>query len=261
MACVIGVAVEAQFRGGFRRGPVRMAATDSFDGAFSFCRLMYENVRYEDGGQGWWTDYPDAEENFSIRLSELTKVRISRQSNGEPNYLVVRATDDTLFHCPFIEIEDAGTASFSDLEATRLREYLLKGGFLWSDDFWGPDALVYFEEELNRILPREEYPVVDLTIDHPLFRTMFDVKQVPQIPSIQFWRRTGGATSERGQYSAEVHVRGIADRAGRLMVLMTHNTDISDAWEREGEDEQFFYRFSPDGYAVGINVVLYSLTH
>lgn len=261
LALLVAVAAHAQFRGGFRRGPVRLASPESFDGAFSFCRLMYENVRYEDGGQGWWTDYPDAEQNFSIRLSELTKIRISRQSNGDPNYLVVRATDDTLFQCPFIEIEDAGTASFSDLEATRLREYLLKGGFLWSDDFWGPDALYYFEDELARILPRDEFPIRDLTMDHPLFRTMFEVKQVPQIPSIQYWRRSGGQTSERRGDSAEVHVRGIADRAGRLMVLMTHNTDISDAWEREAEDPRFFYRFSPEGYAVGINVVLYALTH
>lgn len=265
LLCLLGVALEAQFRGGFRggfrRGPIRLATDESFDGSFSFCRLMYDNVRYEDGGQGWWTDYPDAEENFSIRLSELTKVRISRQPNGEPNYLVVRATDDTLFRCPFIEIEDAGTAAFSDIETARLREYLLKGGFLWSDDFWGDNALYYFEEELARILPRDQYPVRDLTLDHPIFRTMFEVQAMPQIPSIQFWRRSGGATSERGEESAEVHVRGITDARGRLMVLMTHNTDISDAWEREGEDQRFFYRFSPDGYAVGINVVLYSLTH
>ena len=75
-----------------------------------------------------------------------------------------------------------------------------------------------------------------------------------------FWRG-GNGTSERGADSARVNFRGIADRNGRLMVVMTHNTDISDAWEREAEDPRFFYQFSPDGYAVGINVVLYALTH
>jgi hypothetical protein len=247
------------FRG--RRTPPRMATPESFDGGFNFCRLQYEQVRWEDGGQGWWTDYPDADINFSIRLSELTKTRISRQPGGEPNYLVVRATDELLFQCPFIEIEDAGTASFSDEEVARLREYLLKGGFLWSDDFWGTLALESFESELARVLPPEEYPIKDITPDHPIFRTMFPLTSIPQIPSIQHWRRSGGGTSERGYDSARVNFRGIADHHGRLMVLMTHNTDISDAWEREGEDPRFFYRFSPDGYAVGINVVMYALTH
>jgi hypothetical protein len=90
---------------------------------------------------------------------------------------------------------------------------------------------------------------------------MFEVKEVPQIPSIQFWRYSGGLTSERGPESAEPHMRAISDRRGRLMVLMTHNTDIADAWEREGEDPSFFYSFSPTGYAVGINVLLYAMTH
>ena len=262
LTVLVVAAVHGQFRG-FRgmRAPIRTPTATSFDGGFNFCRLQYTQVRYEDGGQGWWTDYPDADHNFSIRLSELTKTRISRQESGEPNYLVVRATDDALFQCPFIEIEDAGTASFSDEEAARLRQYLLKGGFLWSDDFWGTAAFQSFKAELARILPPGTYPVIDITADHPLFRTMFQIGQIPQIPSIQHWRRSGGGTSERGPDSEQVHLRGIADPHGRLMVLMTHNTDISDAWEREGEDPRFFYQFSPDGYAVGINVVLYALTH
>jgi hypothetical protein len=87
------------------------------------------------------------------------------------------------------------------------------------------------------------------------------VERLPQIPAIQFWRQSGGFTSERGFDSAEPRARAVFDAHGRVMVLMTHNTDISDAWEREGENEEFFYRFSIDGYAVGINVVLYALTH
>ncbi len=90
---------------------------------------------------------------------------------------------------------------------------------------------------------------------------MFQVKELPQIPSINHWSRSGGETSERGYESAEPHIRGISDKRGRLMVLMTHNTDISDAWEREGEDPRFFYLFSPNGYAVGINVIMYAMTH
>jgi hypothetical protein len=92
-------------------------------------------------------------------------------------------------------------------------------------------------------------------------RTLFEFAELPQIPSISFWRRYNGATSERFELSAQPHFRGIADANGRLMVVMTHNTDISDAWEREAEDPQFFFSFSPQGYAVGLDVVLYGMTH
>jgi hypothetical protein len=266
LAAAIAGAAHAQDWGRFRRGgfrfePPRMASDASFDGAWNFCRGMYESVRREALGQGWRTDYPDADINFSIRLSELTKTRVSRQPDGQPNHLVVRLTDDELFQCPFIEMEDTGTVGFSDEEVARLREYLLKGGFLWVDDFWGDEAWDQWSREIARVLPPSEYPIVDLPPTHPLFRMQFPVAGVPQIPSIQFWRSTGGLTSERGEESAVPHIRGISDRHGRLMVVMTHNTDISDAWEREGEDPRFFYSFSPEGYALGINVVLYALSH
>jgi hypothetical protein len=186
---------------------------------------------------------------------------VSRQGNGQPNYLVVRPTDPALFQCPFVIIEDAGTAGFTDEEVVRLREYLLKGGFMWVDDFWGTMAWEEWRDEIARVLPPGDYPIVDLTPAHPLFRTMFQIQKIPQIPSIAHWRRTEGGTSERGYDSDTVNLRGISDRHGRLMVLMTHNTDIADSWEREGEDAQFFYSFSPDGYAVGINVLLYAMSH
>jgi hypothetical protein len=88
---------------------------------------------------------------------------------------------------------------------------------------------------------------------------MFDLKGVPQIPGIGTF--LAGHTSERGADSAEVHSRAITDRQGRVMVFMTHNTDVSDSWEREGEDPQYFYRFSIDGYRVAVNVLLYAMTH
>ena len=245
-----------------RRGPApRFPTADSFDGYFNFCRGLFHGDRIEAGGQGWWTDYPAADVNFSVRLSELTKTRVSRTAADEPNHLVVRLTDPELFKCPFVEMEDIGTARFSDAEASGLRDYLLKGGFLWVDDFWGELAWLQWVEEIERVLPRHEYPIKTITPDHPIFRTFFNVPRLPQIPSIAFWRRNGGATSERGSESAIPQMYAISDANGRVMVLMTHNTDISDAWEREGEERAFFYQFSPDGYAVGINVMMYAMTH
>jgi hypothetical protein len=158
-------------------------------------------------------------------------------------------------------MEDAGTAFFTEPEVAQLRTYLLKGGFIWADDSWGSFALSNWEDQIGRVLPPAEFPIRDITPEHPLFKTMFQIAEMPQIPSISHWRRSGGGTSERGPDSADVVVRGISDGEGRLMVLMTHNTDISDAWEREGEDPRYFYSFSPNGYAVGINILMYALTH
>ena len=111
------------------------------------------------------------------------------------------------------------------------------------------------------MLPRENYTIVDIPVTHSMFQTVYNVKRILQVPAISQWRRSGGDTSERGPESAQVNTRGIFDENGRLMVLMTHNTDISDTWEREGEDVEYFYRFSPEGYAIAINVMLHAMTH
>lgn len=261
LVCGVATTTAAQFGRGFFRAAPRFPTAESFGHGFNFCRAMYTSARREPGGQGWSTDYPSAEINFSIRLSELTTTRVARDSAGSPAHLVIRLTDDELFQCPFVLMSDVGTLRFSEPDVASLRTYLLKGGFLWVDDFWGTTAWETWRSELARVLSPAEYPIQDLSPDHLLFRSMFDVKDVPQIPSIQFWRGSGGGISERGADSATPHLRGVSDRRGNVMVLMTHNTDIADAWEREGEDPQYFYRFSPAGYALGINVLMYAMTH
>jgi hypothetical protein len=262
----VATAAAAQFGGRFQgwgpRGyPAKFAKADDFGRGFNFCRGVYTSGRREAGGQGWSTDYPDAELNFSIRLSEITKTRVARDSEGDADHVVVRLTDDLVYQCPYLHMEDVGTASFTEPEVIGLRSYLLKGGFVWVDDFWGTYAWNNWVSQLARVLPPSDYPIVDIPPDHAVLKTMFDVKQIPQIPSIQFWRTSGGGISERGSDSAVPRMRAVLDKHHNIMVLMTHNTDISDAWEREGEDARFFYSFSPDGYAVGINVVLYAMTH
>jgi hypothetical protein len=111
------------------------------------------------------------------------------------------------------------------------------------------------------VLPPGEFPITDIPISHPIMHSVYDVKEFLQVPNIGFWRRSGGGTSERGPDSDEVHYRGVEDSQGRLIVLMTHNTDVSDAWEREGDNEDFFDLFSPRGYAIGVNIMVYALTH
>jgi hypothetical protein len=251
---------EAQRRGFGRFSPnIRMVTPADSDGAYHFCRVAYSSGR-GDGG-GWGVDYPQADVNLSIRLSELTKTRVSFDGAREPNHLVVRLTDEGLFQCPFVMMTEVGATYFDDEEVTRLREYLLKGGFLWADDFWGSYAWQSWENQIRRVFPAGQYPIVELPLDHPLFRTHFVVKKVPQIPSINHWMGSGGGTSERGYDSVTPTMRAIMDASGRMMVLMTHNTDIGDSWEREGDDPNYFFHFAIDGYAVGINVVLYAMTH
>jgi len=264
---VAGVAfAQRGFRGGFssfREGsfPPIYAPKEMPDASFVICRLEYRSVRFEQSGIGWQTDYPYAEINLTTRLSELTKTRVSRTTSQEPHHYVVRLTDDQLFNCPILMASDAGTIGLSEIEATRLREYLLKGGFFWADDFWGEEAWQHFSREIAKALPPGEFPIQDVTIDDPMLHSQFQLEFIPQITNIQFWRRSGGQeTSERFD-SAEVHLRSVRDSHGRIMVLASHNTDIADSWEREGEDPEFFYQFSPNGYALGIDVMLHAMTH
>jgi hypothetical protein len=256
--------VSAQFRqfGRLPEGrnvPPRYPPPGFEDGAFTVCKVEYTSVTSEPEGVGWSTDYPYAGINLMTRLSELTKAPVSRDAQGNPNYWVVRLTDPELFQCPFTMASDVGTMGLSSQEALRLHDYLLKGGFLWVDDFWGTPAWEQWASQMRKALP--EYPIVDVPADHPLRRMMFPVTEVPQVTNIQHWRRTGGDTKERGDDSPYADFRMIADARGRVMVVMTHNTDIGDSWEREGEDHEFFVRFSPRGYQLGINVLLYSMTH
>jgi hypothetical protein len=247
----------AQFRGGRIDGTLAPARFP--DGDFVICRLVYTEVRRY--GVGWRTDYPLGERNLSIRFSELTRTRVSRGRDGSPNHYVVRLTDDQLFSCPFLMAGDIAAAGFSPTDAARLRTYLLKGGFLWTDDHWGSEEWEVWKQELAKVFPPDEYPIEEITPADPIFKTQFVVKEMPQIPNIGYWRRSGGDTSEQGADSAVPHFYVVRDRHGRIMLAMTHNTDIADAFEREGDDPVFFSRFSPTGYALGINVLLYALTH
>ena len=266
IACAVAAAAVcgAQSRAPYREGsfiprypPARMPDAD-----FTVCRLEYTRVVIEDMGVGWQTDYPFSERNLMTRLSELTKTSISRDERGEPNTWVVRGTDQQLFNCPYLVASDVGTIGLLPAEVLGLRDYLLKGGFLWVDDFWGTAAWNRWSSEIGKVLPPAEFPIKDVPLTDPLLRTVYAVAAVPQITNIQFWRATSGQiTSERGEETRSVHLRAIRDMHGRIVVLMTHNTDIGDSWEREGEDVAFFNQFSPNGYALGVDVLIHAMTH
>jgi hypothetical protein len=260
---VLGAAasIRAQVSEGFWSGvrPWVRDAVPEQPGNFTFCRLMYDSIRREAMGLGWTTDYPVADQNLMIRFSEFTTSSHTRWADGLPAHAVVRATDPAIFRCPFLFASDVGTAGLREEEVEALREYLLKGGFLWVDDFWGETARAHWLRQIGRVIP--EFEVMELAPEHPLLSTFYSVERVPQVPSIQFWRRSGGQTSERGRETETPTLSAIVDERGRPLVLMSHNTDLADGWERESEEEEFFRRFSPFSYAVAINVLVWAMTH
>lgn len=233
---------------------LRYAMPGDFDGSFQFCRIVFN-------GGSWSVDFPRADENLSIRLSELTKTPVGMGPDDLPNHLLINLRQPELFHCPFIMMTEVGSIFLNEDEVAGLRNYLLKGGFLWADDFWGERAWQIFENQIHKVLPATSYPVVDLPIEHSIFASLMTVRRIPQIPSINFWGGVPGRTSERGVDSATPHARAILDDRGRVMVFITHNTDVGDSFEREGDDRRYFLEFSVEGYALGVNVLLYAMTH
>ena len=241
--------------------PAELPPAEPPDRHLAGCHILYNSVRREANGNGWRTDYPWGQRNLLIRLSELTKTRISTQA-GIPHVWLVRLTDPALFECSFLMASDIGTIGLSEAEAAALRLYLQKGGFLWVDDFWGEAAWAHWTSELSKALPPPEYTIEDVPLTDPIFHSMVEVKRIPQVSGIGFWRATGGrVTSERGEETAVPHFRAMRDRHGRIIAVMTFNTDVSNSWEREGEDPAYFLQFSIEGYALGIDVLLYAMTH
>ena len=209
------------------------------------------------GGRGgrWATDYPDSDLNFSYRLQQLTAMQVN------PDGVVLTLTDPTLFDYPFIYIVEPGDLVFSEAEVLALRKYLLNGGFLMVDDFWGEAEWYNFYREIKRVFPDREPQEVPL--EHPIFHAVFDLKERPQIPSINhaLGGRSYGITWER-EDAQEVHYKAIYDDKGRMMAFICHNTDLGDGWEREGENEWYFREFSEKkAYPLGINIVFFAMTH
>ena len=250
----------AQFRGGrnFGRAP-RFATAEDFDGGFQFCRVAFRQSSNGDGA-GWDVDYPRADYNLSVRISELSRIPVSMDHSNDPKYLLVRLGDTEFFRCGALMMTEPGGVYWDEEEVKNLHTYLQKGGFLWADDFWGEYAWAYWESQIR---PR------------PALRPVPDRRSRPRsraVPSAARSRPrsrrfpasaigTAAIAPGSGPDARELHIRAINDDHGRIMVLMTHNTDFGDAYERETENPQYFMKFSVPGYAFGINAYVYSMTH
>ncbi len=255
----------AQRQGAGRRGPRTSQRSDypewtieeDFqDDVFTFARVQYDSNGYARRGRHWDNDFPDCDWNFSARLQQLTSLEV------DPNATVLRLTDDKLFDYPFVYMSNVGRMSLSEAELKALRRYLLNGGFLMADDFWAPAAWRHVQYEMKRVFPNREPR--ELAPDHEIFHIVYDLKGKLQVPSIFAWQRGDEFEYWHGDPEGDEgpHFWGIHDDNGRLMALLCHNNDIGDGWEREGENHEYFQRYSERvSYPLGINIVVYAMTH
>jgi hypothetical protein len=222
---------------------------------FYFTRAIYSDwggFGRGGGGSSWRVDYPKADCQFIVVVQRLAGLDMYHDANA------IRLDDPEIRRFPFLyalEVGRNGGWSLSDAEAQGLRDYLHAGGFLVIDDFWGSAQWAAFEREMMRVLPGR--PIVDLPMDHTLFRIFYTIEEIIQVPSINNWNRSG-VTHEQDGYVP--HVRGIFDDEGRLMVVINWNTDLGDAWEW-AESPFYPLRFSTFAFEMGVNMILYSMTH
>ena len=239
---------------------------------FTFTRLIFQS---DPGfgprgggwgrGLGWWIDYPDADLNLSYRLQQLTSMRT------DPDGRVLKLTDPDVFRYPLLWMEHGGYMRLTAEEVAVLQKYFRAGGAMWVGDFWGSAEWDGFASQIKRVLPERSW--TELSIDHPIFHCVFDVRgpiSRLQVPTIQFWNRNYDPrnplselqTVYRGEGSKPAHFRAMLDDRQRIMILAIHNSDVSDGWEREGENEEYFNQFSETiSYPLGFNFVFYLMTH
>jgi len=224
---------------------------------FTFARLRYNSGTWMGQRAKWLIDYPDSELNFSYRLQQLTSLQV------DPKGAIVDIDAEQLRHYPFVYMIEPGDIWITDEEALILREYLLNGGFIMVDDFWGAYEWKNFERTLRQIFPDREY--VELELDHPIFHMVFEVAIKPQIPAVGMAQRgrEEGITYEWNKPGSETpHYRAILDDEGRACMVICFNTDLGDGWEEEGTDPWYFEEFSEKyAYPLGINIIFYALTH
>ena len=229
---------------------------------FTFARIRRDEEHYTSASAGsWWTDFPDSDLNLSFRIQQMTSIRV------DPDGRVLNLTDKDLFDYPWIYMVEPGSLLLKDEEVPILRRYLLNGGVLMADDFWGERQWEAFQREIKRALPEHDFE--ELPMEHPLFHCVFDLKgpknslQTPNIGQGRRSQRTHVTWEYHdGERCIDVHIRAILDEKGRILVIACHNVDNGDGWEREGEDDYFFHEFSEKrAFPLGINIVFYLMTH
>jgi Domain of unknown function (DUF4159) len=215
---------------------------------FQFIRMIYSSGMNFGRGSRWLTDWPEAEEHLIGGVRRLTRINIGAE--GEQ----LEIMDDALFDHPWIYAVEVGSWMLEDNEVARLRDYLLRGGFLMVDDFHGSREWEGFTSSMRRVFP--DRPIVEIPMDDAVFHAVYDLEDRVQIPGII--SLSTGLTYERDGYTP--HWRGIYDDQGRLMVVINFNMDLGDAWEHADVPE-YALQYTTRAYKYAINYVLYAMTH
>jgi Domain of unknown function (DUF4159) len=228
---------------------------------FTFARVKYTvdgtyGFGHTDPDKRWLIDSPDSDLNFSFRLQQISSIKVN------PDGKFIELSDKDLTDYPFIYIVEPGRLTFTDPEIDILKAYLLNGGFLMCDDFWGNIEWRNFSNEIRKVFPDRKLET--LPLDHPIFQGVFQLKEVPQVapePLATESQYNGGFLRYRWD-EREPHYQAIFDDKRRIMILVCHNTDLGDGWEREGENEYYFKQFSEKwAYPLGVNIIFYAMTH
>ena len=217
--------------------------------AFYFTRAIYSGSGWGRGGGSWRIDYPEADRNFLYGLSRLTNVDAYERENP------VALTDPELNRYPFLYALEVGRMALSEAEAEALRHYLLAGGFLVIDDFWGTREWRNFRGEMERILPGRR--IQEIPPDHPVFHIFYEIDGLEQVPNVRSGMY-GLPTYEQDGFTP--YCRGIFDDQGRLMVLINWNTDLGDAWEW-ADNPYYPLEYSSFAFEMGVNFIIYAMTH
>ena len=222
-------------------------------GEYTFVRTIYDSPmrgRRMYGAGTWTTDYPEADNNFIVGLREWAGTNLKIAPRPEQ----IEILDDRIFDYPILYVVEPGFMELSTEQAARLREYMARGGFMFFDDFWGVAEWENLTEQLKKVDP--EFQIDDLPLSHPIFHSYLDVQEVVQVPNIYNAQR--GITSEKG--GIVPHYRGIKNKAGRLVGFISFNCDLGDAWEWIN-DASYPVKYGLPAYRVGINVVIYAMSH
>ena len=217
---------------------------------FYFTRGIYgaSGDGEDDWGPRWAVDYPKADQQLLVALKRLTVVDAFDSEHA------LKLDDPRLRDFPFVYVLEVGSLNLKDEQVQALRAFLLSGGFMVIDDFWGSWEWDVFETQMRRIFP--ERPVVEVPLDHPIFHAFYDIREVLQVPNVH--QAAGGPTHEGD--GKVPHVRGVFDEHNRLMVLVNWNTDLGDAWEW-ADSPQYPLRYSTYAYEIGINFVIYGMSY
>ena len=257
LALVVGIA-RGQISGGYDlKFELGDRSNTVHEGEFHLARMIYDTF----GGAGshgyvnpWWAiDYPYAEMHFLPALRRLTGLSVSDDSEN------LELSDDRLFAHPFLFLQQPGQGRWDPTprDAERLRDYFKRGGFMLVDDFHGEYEWAIFEEAIHRVLPG--LPIVEIPEDDPVLHVFYDLHDRLQLPGLRHLRRgRGGQIVARME--GDPHWRGIYDESGRLIVAMNFNMDMGDSWEH-ADDPYYPAPMTGQAYRLGINYVLYALTH